>query len=372
VGHPFVVTLVHGTWGWRSPFLRHDSLMQNRLRLELGPDTRFVQFRWSGLNSVIARSRAASRLSEELATTISQYPSASHLVLAHSHGGNVALKALEMNPKLEEQICGVGCLSTPFLIARLRDHGVSPERISIVLSIIVVLIWLYYLWFSFLIPPNFGLLLIAYPVLITIVSSVIVFALAAFAVHAWREFAKATLIRMKCRVSSTLNLLILRTSLDEAGAALASMQMFQMVIDRILHVMNDFLNFFDGYESRTIVVPRLEKYPAILGHPLIVLWLFLMLFGILIRSLIYLIALPAYLFLIPLVTPFGFELAIASYWLEVGTETTPPGAWLVRQLDAKGIGTQLTHTGVHSRDDAVEAIVRWINDSRGRPSDPIL
>ena len=45
-----------------------------------------------------------------------------HFVIAHSHGGNIALYALR-DPAVRERITGVATLATPFLIARERNLG---------------------------------------------------------------------------------------------------------------------------------------------------------------------------------------------------------------------------------------------------------
>src|SRR5262249_9233272 len=50
-------------------------------------------FLWSGANSVHARDRAASELSEELRKDL-QDPNATAVIIAHSHGGSVALRAI--------------------------------------------------------------------------------------------------------------------------------------------------------------------------------------------------------------------------------------------------------------------------------------
>src|SRR6266581_2408318 len=134
---PFV--MVHGTWGrgilfpgdhitrpdwWHLvPFLRRlaqppwfseGSQFRSTLQSELEkrntrPD--FHIFRWSGANSVFARDRAASELSKLIA---SQPHGSRTVVIAHSHGGNVAMRALNI---LGERAANIHLitLATPFL-----------------------------------------------------------------------------------------------------------------------------------------------------------------------------------------------------------------------------------------------------------------
>lgn len=122
-----VVTLVHGTFG-RLPrsdaaWTREGSLLRRRFEAELGGDVVFVAFRWSGMNWPSARYRAARRLREHFRATAERHPGRRHYVVAHSHGGNVALYALRDAERASERDGvphGVVCLSTPFIAAQPR------------------------------------------------------------------------------------------------------------------------------------------------------------------------------------------------------------------------------------------------------------
>ena len=101
-----LITLVHGTWGrgffpgrrregrppfWfedGSPFLAHLSTGIADIPHRIKP------LLWSGANSIFERDRTAQLLAEYLATEHAEHPLASQLVIAHSHGGNIALRAL--------------------------------------------------------------------------------------------------------------------------------------------------------------------------------------------------------------------------------------------------------------------------------------
>ena len=122
-----VVTLVHGTFGrlpgGDAPWVRDGSLLRQSLTEELGPDTTFLPFRWSGMNWPSARYRAADRLREHLRDTAARHPDLGHYVIAHSHGGNVALYALRdaaADERPGDLPAGVVCLSTPFIAAQPR------------------------------------------------------------------------------------------------------------------------------------------------------------------------------------------------------------------------------------------------------------
>ena len=69
---------------------------------------------WSGANTNRARLRAAASLHESLIAKKREFPLARHFVIGHSHGGNVALYALNLTTSAD-LVSGVICLATPFL-----------------------------------------------------------------------------------------------------------------------------------------------------------------------------------------------------------------------------------------------------------------
>ena len=79
-------------------------------------------FSWSGENSEVARRTGARALAEQL-ERLEKNPGVEryHLV-AHSHGGNVVLRALRLLAKPPAKLGEVVCLGTPFL--QFRDQGV--------------------------------------------------------------------------------------------------------------------------------------------------------------------------------------------------------------------------------------------------------
>jgi hypothetical protein len=124
---PIVAHLVHGTWprGIRLPsFLRplrpdrvtwYDEGSDFRADLArlVGGQLSFEVFEWSGSNSILARKEATEALEQHLADAIWRRQDAHHFVIAHSHGGNVALAAVGNEP-----VSGLITLATPFLDVR--------------------------------------------------------------------------------------------------------------------------------------------------------------------------------------------------------------------------------------------------------------
>ena len=135
----YVLTLVHGTWadtkGWVAPgsFLRRE--LERRLATDgtpkgapyvQSPNVRegvnvvFREFAWAGTNTHAARTEAGARLADFILAGYAQHPAARHIIIAHSHGGNVALYAMR-DPAAREAVDGIVTLATPFIHVKPRD-----------------------------------------------------------------------------------------------------------------------------------------------------------------------------------------------------------------------------------------------------------
>lgn len=93
--------------------------MRETLQREL-KNVSFEQFLWSGGNHHAARLAAGGELRRFLDFIRDRDPKARHIVIAHSHGGNVAYYALRKDDH-SVPISGLVCLATPFLDATRRD-----------------------------------------------------------------------------------------------------------------------------------------------------------------------------------------------------------------------------------------------------------
>ena len=115
-----VITLVHGTFAPRAAWTQPDSALRSRWPAPPERPVRFCAFEWSGGNSHQDRVTASRELAEHLRSLTARYQAASHLVIAHSHGGNVALGALA-EEHLKGKVKALICLNTPFLHCARRD-----------------------------------------------------------------------------------------------------------------------------------------------------------------------------------------------------------------------------------------------------------
>ena len=139
---PLVVHLVHGTWarglayhalqacgaafppiGRVLPGRRAGTWVDQEsaiLATVKAPNRTFSKFEWSGSNSFAARRQAAVDLADYLEKEVARAPYSAHVIIAHSHGGNVSLQALGT-------CCDAGTrgavkllitMATPFLVAK--------------------------------------------------------------------------------------------------------------------------------------------------------------------------------------------------------------------------------------------------------------
>jgi hypothetical protein len=118
-GYRFMIVLVHGTWARHAPWTQDGSTLRSVLERELrdagAADIRFHAFEWSGKNDHRHRRAASICLRKELRENIIAHPDYRHIVIAHSHGGNIALRAVRRSRSLRRHGVAVACLATPFL-----------------------------------------------------------------------------------------------------------------------------------------------------------------------------------------------------------------------------------------------------------------
>ena len=129
-----VITLVHGTFAPHAPWCGARSFLRKELKEKLGPAlVDFYPFGWSGGNSHSARGDAAEALAKKLAQLHAAAPRARHFIVAHSHGGNIALAAVSRLPD-PDIISGIVNMGTPYLNARERDLQGSSGIVSVLLT----------------------------------------------------------------------------------------------------------------------------------------------------------------------------------------------------------------------------------------------
>ncbi len=142
------ITLVHGTFAAESDWItQHEDEkpdgFRGRLKSVLGESTTFnLPTPWGSQSffgklkdlTNTARLNGAERLKQELLEG-EKKPGEKHFLLAHSHGGNVAMYALQ-DQKVQQRIDGLICMATPFLFPRRRPLSI----VTLILSLIIMII----------------------------------------------------------------------------------------------------------------------------------------------------------------------------------------------------------------------------------------
>jgi hypothetical protein len=160
------IILVHGTWG-RGAFPKRREVFlyprNTRWWFEEGSQFRtgldealksasldwpIRPFLWSGANSVNARACAARELSDQLAQDLQGDPDAKAVIIAHSHGGNVALRALQHLNSMAGKI-KVVTLATPFLRVFAHRSSQLPFGVKLLVFVAMPLILFVSFWIMF-------------------------------------------------------------------------------------------------------------------------------------------------------------------------------------------------------------------------------
>src|SRR5262245_45324292 len=152
-----LITLVHGTWprGLFPKIARFKQWVRGLMRRKrLGPPPFWFEegspflarlspelcdiphkikaLPWSGANSIFIRDKIAVELAEDLSAEHAEHPQATQLIIAHSHGGNIALRALH---HLKEHSVAqaanplIVALATPFIEVQHADFGSAPSLV---------------------------------------------------------------------------------------------------------------------------------------------------------------------------------------------------------------------------------------------------
>jgi len=131
------VTLVHGTYARNAAWTTSEGALHAAL---VGAGHRVVSFAWSGKNSHRARDRASSELAAHLESQIRDVPNAQQWIIAHSHGGNVALRAVAAVS--ESILSGVQistiALATPFVHSRGRVLSIYQILMTVLFGIMLI------------------------------------------------------------------------------------------------------------------------------------------------------------------------------------------------------------------------------------------
>src|SRR5262245_50780988 len=163
---PAKIILVHGTWGrgfnpdkyarsevagnptdprWFEAGSKFRAMLSSGLS-GLIQATDINAFTWSGSNSIEERRSAVARLAKTLDESVAAAPKAIHFIIAHSHGGNVAVLARQAMSGNTHNV-HIVTMATPFLSIDQRTPRTTDKLfticISIALTILAICMWWY-------------------------------------------------------------------------------------------------------------------------------------------------------------------------------------------------------------------------------------
>ncbi|WP_316834426.1 hypothetical protein [Pedobacter nutrimenti] len=135
----YLITLIHGTFAKKAPWTDENSDFCTKIKQQLGEKSGSIQFEcfdWSGINSNTARFEEGDNLAIKLNAQLLQHPDKKKIIIAHSHGGNIAMYALKKIGASNKEFRLV-TMATPFLNFRIREYA---ENINLHLILLCILI----------------------------------------------------------------------------------------------------------------------------------------------------------------------------------------------------------------------------------------
>lgn len=392
-----VITTVHGTFAKQAAWAQPNSALGQYLTLHLGGSVRISPFNWSGRNSFESRDEAARRLREHLEAIGRAEPDSRQFVVAHSHGGNVALLAAAKG-MLSKPVAGIVCLSTPFLQAWPRHLGAARIMSA---AAGVVLFFPNLLYFTLRDRVESAYLVAS----IVLVATAIIYVF----MKAVTPLPDDGAPRWVLPEVDPHRLLILRAAADEASAALGAATLASSLVARFwaLTAVGAPLWIHALGEDRTNQARQTRHSLPRRVHGLCVMSLFVLgivlcvlsvlpieptwvtrnqatavLVGAFVLNLplawrkLLLIAVlaPLWWLSLPLAGPvllvlavfalsFGSSLALRHFLWVVSAEPTPPGVWMTVQLDPESTPRGfrgLMHSSLYDDSRAHSVIAHWI------------
>jgi len=382
-----VVTLIHGTFAPDAPWTKEESELCKAVNGAFPDRVEFRRFGWSGGNTLDARRVAASNLRDQLRKD--KVPPARHFVVAHSHGGNIALYALR-DPEVCKRITGVATLATPFLIARKRDLGAGG--LSLLIAGLFPWFWLAGDLIRRFIWPSAGSLPFVVGGILAMLSAGLI------GVLDWGAGKLAEDLELATPAQGRL--WIARMSGDEATAGLQTAHFAGTIVAQIQLFFVRANEWADrrgasswqgsawrvaGGLAVAVLFWAVGTLFGVVDRSAPVLWGFIA--GIAIGALIILwgllpqaprvimpiaaglVAPLALALTIPLVLAFGREVALYSFLLEIRAEASPLGGWMVRHYDpvrSYTVGREaapgLTHSWIYDQSDVLAALTKWMKE----------
>lgn len=368
-----ILVLVHGTWGVNSSWIDVGSKLVRYLLSELDSNlVNVYRFDWSGRNSTRDRDRAASDLRKHLFELGNNFPAAQVSVLAHSHGGNVLLRAIEGWD--ESKVVPI-CMATPFLKVFRRSSAAEAANILHGIAMLIVATILLFAFFEWQPVAQFHFILF---LLLLPANKIIDYGLK-WLTNAVDARGSKLEHEVNYRINPNLRLLVIRIVGDEASLFLNTYVFLDLLCERSLVLIENVKAFLSSpsREHKKLIGILSAIYvgsilfaaalSSILNSDLLGLG-FIVLFS---PIEIALIVILASLVVFPLlfvsmslaVAPLGWNAIAGVLTAKVSVETTPTGSWTVHLLNPMGETSELLHSQVYNDPRSLLLIRLWIKAS---------
>ena len=407
-----VVTLVHGTWARGAPWTADTSALHQHLKQKVPQVREVLVYEWTGENTHHARVEGAKGLAAHVEEAKLKYPRADHYIIAHSHGGNVAVYACS-NDKFRRSIAGIACLSTPFIRAMIDwpAAALNPGGQLFVMSCFeLALLWIGLTFggvgFSWILHWQGSLVLKVLAGLVLLAFVLIVIATGINQLVDGDDDSSATEdlvsdVKLDEEIVSSVNLLIIRAPGDEASSALSSIHFASWVADRTYRLLLPIVLMPTRILDR-MVTTRKDQISTpgtiialdILAYAGVIVWAWAAYWALVSRFQyvnlanpyvfrlegLWLVTLPILAVAAPLLVagvvsvvlaiigatcrvPFGFPFKVRVFQSRLAVETTPTGRCEIHLLRERPPDdfSGLAHSRTYEAGEAISVIADWLN-----------
>jgi len=315
-----IVTLIHGTFAHDADWTNPGSYLYGFLYDLLGDRGEIRKLDWSGNNTVKSRYFAAIKLRNEIRASIVEYNGkVSHFIIGHSHGGNIALYA--MDNEVNAYVKGIYCLSTPIVNISKRKVGNITSKYYY-LAPLGIIPWIqgyiedaasfYFSQFA-VEDVSFAILILLVCLLIAFTKVIIKYCDDMY-----------NMVTYPLDYINSDNVHFFRTTNDEATAGLSFVNFTSWLITKLVIKPVNILYLFADLLSSKTEIKKSE-------------WLFCKLFVWLPTLIIYYL-MSALLFPLLIVYSFqaffcGFDLFLYGFYYNLSIESTLPGKWSITTFE---------------------------------------
>ncbi len=348
------VVLVHGTFATEAQWTQPESIVSQGINAEFDGCVDVRRFQWSGRNSHRARIEAGKELAEYLSTLQISNPESTIKIVAHSHGGNVAMLALK-EPAVAASVDQIACLATPFIHCEPRKLRSAINFLGIVLSFTLAFL-------CFLAVGN-----MKYSGGEIGVGVYVILALSWFPYY----LAKTHLTFLERRQAEILNdlglprldiaLLVARVQWDEAGLLLKA----QHLVSEFPHLMwkSRFVKWL--FVVSTTGLYLYDQRAALSGSFLVEITYGSAVLLAITAYIAWVILSQLLMALIPRITRstpagFGWEGVLTPWIMHVFAEEVPPHSATLKSLSCRPPQRGLRHSWVYQDPQCVDELVRWL------------